>query len=214
MKALLLLGNKYNAGELQEEGLRCLRLQFPKKIEEWDAVYDDTSFIQGKKDVLPIEIANLCRFLRLPEFHLPALYLCCTLPTKTLKQGAPLKEGEDAKVQLNPDDLATCIEAKKKLRTLVQTNMESLVWEFPSEEGAHCHDEDLCDALVKNLQIGVNWPRGLGSRPYSALDSFWWIIDSINDLCSNCTEYYHGKYAEIRQDVRDKLSAYIIVPDY
>lgn len=214
IKALLLLGNKYNAEELQEEALRCLRLQFPKNIEDWDAVYDESSFILGKKDVLLVEIANLCRFLRLPEFHLPALYLCCTLPTKTLKQGAVLKDGEDARVQLNPEDLAICIEAKKTLRTLLETNLENLVEEVPSEEGALCHDEDECDATVKNLQIGVAWPRGTGSRPYSALDSFWWVIDSIEDLCNNCTDYYHAKYGEMRQDVRERLHAYILVPDY
>ena len=200
--------------ELHEEGLRCLRLQFPMKIEEWDAVYDESSFIIGKKDVLAIEIANICRFLRLSEFHLPALYLCCALPMKTLKLGATLKEGEDVKVQLNQDDLAVCVEAKKGLRNLLQTNMENLVWDFPSEEGALCHDQDLCDATVKNLQVGVDWPRGLGSRPYSALDSFWWLIDSLDDLCSNCTDFYHSKYAEMRQNVRDDLKSYITIPDY
>lgn len=210
----MLLGNKYDAEELQDEAIRCLHRQFPKSIEEWDAVYDEALFIDGKRDVLLIEIANLCRFLRLKEFHVPALYLCCTLPTRTLKQGAVLKEGEEARVQLNADDLAVCIKAKKVLRKVVEENLEKLVKEIPSEDGALCHDEDECDATVKSLQEGGDWPRGLSSRPYSALDSMWWIIDSIADLCNNCTDYFHSKYAEMRQDIRDKLDTYIVIPDY
>lgn len=164
--------------------------------------------------MLPIEIANLCRFLRLQEFHLPALYLCCTLPTKTLKNGALIEDGSDARVQLNTDDLAVCIKAKKVLRKLLEKNLENLVFDVPSEEGALCHDEDECDATVKALQLGRDWPRGIGSRPYSALDSFWWIIDSIEDLCNNCTDYYHAKYVDIRQDIRDRLDTHVVVPKY
>lgn len=214
VKALLLLGNKYGADELQDEATRCLRLHFPKNIEDWDAVHDDAGFVSGKKDVLAIEIANLCRFLRLPEFHLPALYLCCTLPTKTLKQGALLDDGCDERAQLNADDLAVCMKAKKTLRKLLEQNLARLVDDIPSEEGVLCHDEEACDATVRRLQHGGNWPHGIGSRPYSALDSLWWIIDNIEDLCNNCTDYYHARYADIRQDVRDKLGSYIVVPRY
>jgi hypothetical protein len=214
VKALLLLGNKYDVNELQDEAICCLNRQFPKNIEDWDAVYEDLPFIDGKRDVLPIEIANLCRFLHLHEFHVPALYLCCTLPTKTLKLGAVVKEDEEARVQLNREDLAVCIRAKKVLRRALEDNLENLVSDIPSEEGALCHDEDECDATVKRLREGQDWPRGLASRPYSALDSLWWIIDSVEDLCNNCTDYYHSKYAEIRQNIRDKLDTFIVVPRY
>lgn len=219
-----MLGNKYDAAELQDEALRCLSRQFPTSIDEWDAVYDEGGFISGRRDALPIEIANLCRFLRLPAYHIPALYLCCTLPTKTLKHGVPAEgegdgadgggDGDAARVKLNAEDLAVCIRAKKALRRALEQNLAALVEAVPSEEGALCHDEDECDATVRRLQKGERWPRGLGSRPYSALDSFWWIIDSIEDLCNNCTDWYHAQYAELRQGVRNSLDTYIIVPAY
>ncbi|KIP02843.1 hypothetical protein PHLGIDRAFT_20388 [Phlebiopsis gigantea 11061_1 CR5-6] len=215
LKALLILGNKYDADELYKEALRCLSLQFPKDIKAWDALYQNSWFILGKEDVLAIEIANTCRLLQLAEFHVLALYLCCVLPKGTLEEGAYLQRGKDAKVQLNPEDVAVCLAVKSTLRKALRKNMKMLVVNVPSQSGSQCLDEGVCSTTVGQLRKRKDcWPRGLASKPYSVLDPFRGVFSDLIFICRNCEGWLHEEYADIRQRVRNELHKYIVVPPY
>lgn len=219
VKALLLLGEKYDAEDLREEATLCLRRHYPRDIEQWDKLRKEHgSFIIGKEDVLPIEIANLARLLRLPEFHLPALYDCCRLPTETITHGA-LREGGE-RVRLDEDDVAACLAARTGLRDALATNVEDLFEVTPCDiyDEFYCPTPHRCIPATQNVQYHHEKAQTdtiVSDVGYAALEPLNERIASIfNEACERCVEFYRKRYAESRQELRHKLSKYIVVPPY
>ncbi|GJE90370.1 hypothetical protein PsYK624_065010 [Phanerochaete sordida] len=221
VRALLLLGEKYDAEDLREEAMLCLRRHYPKDVEEWDKLRKNGgSFILGKEDVLAIEIANLARLERLPEFHLPALYDCCRLPEETLTLGALREDGAGERVRLDDDDVAACLEARKGLRSVLTTNVEDLFEVTPCDiyDEFYCPSPHRCIPATQNIQYQHEKAQTddmVSDLGYSALEPLEErIASTFGEACERCIEFYQKRYAESRQELRNKLPEYITVPPY
>ena len=221
VKALLLLGEKYDAEDLREEAMLCLERHYPKVIEQWDKLRaEHGSFILGKPDVLPIEIANLARLERLPQFHLPALYECCNLPTETLTEGARVDEDSEERVRLDDDDIKACLQARKALKEAMRTNVEDLFEVTPCDmyDEFYCPMPHRCVPATQNIQYHhepAQTESIVEEAGYAALDSLSSRIGvTFGEACERCVGFYHQRYAESRQELRNKLAKYIVVPPY
>lgn len=218
---MLLLGEKYDAEDLREEATLCLKRHYPADIEEWDKLRKEQgSFIVGRDDALPIEIANLARLLRLPEFHLPALYECCSLPTETLKQGALVDKASGQRVKLDDDDIAACLRARKALKDALQTNVEDLFEVTPCDmyDEFYCQTPHRCVPATQNIQYHHEKAQTdaiVEQAGYAALDALEARIKlTFGEACERCVGFYHQRYTESRQELRNKLAKYIVVPPY
>ncbi|EKM50234.1 uncharacterized protein PHACADRAFT_264852 [Phanerochaete carnosa HHB-10118-sp] len=221
VKALLLLGEKYDAEDLLEEAMLCLRRHYPKDIEEWDKLRKDYgSFIIGENDVLPIEIANLSRLLHLPEFHLSALYDCCRLPTGTLAHSALRGEASEQRARLDEDDVAACLAARKGLTDVLAANVEDLFEVTPCDiyDEFFCPTPHRCVPATQDVQYHHEKAQtdaivaDAGCSALEPLDAR--IASTFGAACERCVGFYQKRYAESRQELRNRLAKYIAVPPY
>ncbi|KAI0690212.1 hypothetical protein BC835DRAFT_1212775, partial [Cytidiella melzeri] len=117
---LLTLGTKYQVEELREEAIQQLHRRYPKKISGWDETCRTDSDPSTPSTILvsysideDLVIANITRAMDLPDFHLAALYGCCSLPFDTLVNGRTLEDGTCE--QLCSSDLIACLQGKENL---------------------------------------------------------------------------------------------------
>lgn len=219
VKALLLLGNKYDAEALREEAHACLQRQYPKDIRDWDKRRAHGSYIDCKDDVLAISVANLARKLRIPELHLPALYHCSTLPPDTITHGA-LREDSNERVQLDADDVAACLGARAALQAALRANVEDLFEVTPCDlyDEFYCDTPHRCVPATQNVQYHHEPAQTdaivAEAGPDVLADLRARIGSTFGDACERCVEFYRSRYADSRQEVRDRLDEYFVVPPY
>ena len=219
VKALLLLGNKYDVEDLREEAIQCLQRQYPTDIGEWDKLSESGSpYIIYKEDLLHVEVANLTRRICMPEFHLPALYQCCMVDGGRLLQGsAQLLDDEGQHASLDASDISRCTHAVEKLGELHLKNVSDLFEVTPCDiyDEFYCSTPHRCIPALQNVQYHHTSSQALEvvAGGTGALDPHKQKISKIfGDACQRCVEFYHRRYAESRQVLRDNLAKYFVIP--
>jgi hypothetical protein len=127
-----------------------LRRQYPREIKAWEELDDkdeladsdaktdelfekELTYILHKQDTLIVEIANLSRFLQLPEFHLPALYRCCPFWTRIPENSVTILLDSEQVVKLDPADVIVCRKARESLLEVQTDNVEDLFEVTPAD---------------------------------------------------------------------------------
>lgn len=141
------------------------------------------------------------------------LYQCYSLPTKTLINGET--PGEDGReyVQLNPGDIGVCLKSKKAMKNATLKTYSAAISMTNFIARPH-----LSFPLIQTSKIDTITNKRqqmldkLGMLPLSPLKAR--IKLKFGEACERCLDFYHDRYPESRQELRNKLATYINVPAY
>lgn len=234
VKASLELGAKYEIDDILAEGMSHVNAWFPKDISQWDEslhANDPPPSDEYRTWFEWSDIANTCRKLNLNELHLRVLYLCCGIPTSFLINGCPLDQADEVLytgdeqetsgssgttaaqrlvkiIQLHPDDIVSCLDARTELSSARVTWMLLFSGRDPPKKDDPSHIWRDCKEGAKAMRKKVVADSGNLSHhdPLCGLGRSY--FDDLG-LCASCVTFYLRLIKEQRQKVMNRLSELI-----
>lgn len=204
---MLLLGTKYQADSLIQEGIMQLRRAYPATV---DANAEERMYT-GNNDC--ISIANVTRALNVDDqLHLRVLYDCCQLDAGALAHGALCSTGD--REQLDPVDLECCING----RSLLMNVRHKLGDEWFTQYALGCISPEECKPKAKEFLYTPRGDRLPAPGMHDPLSKFTprktlWFTKSCESLCAECSRYYQNEFREFRQGILDDLKSQIHVSE-
>ncbi|KAH8099867.1 hypothetical protein BXZ70DRAFT_1008842 [Cristinia sonorae] len=204
-RAMIRLGDKYDAEAVLARGEARLMARLPHKIEDWNALYEHfgrPSFQTGKYVEDVIGMVNIGRLRRNKGVIARALYLCAQLKTRLLLDGCRGADG--SREYLHNDDLACCIDARPGLRARNHWLKTTCV--FPQRQSSFQCDR-CCDKYdaVEHRESMHTLEAGPKTSDPLAHAGFIRIQCEEYDFCADCTREFMKKDRKLRQDFLDDL---------
>lgn len=200
---MMVLGDKYDAPELREEGLRKLRAWYAEGLDEWDQ--RDDQFFAHENDHL--SVASITHSLDEDKLHASVLYHCCRLPAPFLVFG-------------DPDTGCPPLCAADLARTLRYIKLMPMQWAtFTKTPGGKSlvHELSQCDQCrpnqdrARDLVLHRIW-NAFGTEAYMLHDSSVWskLSDSLEEIiCEECMLHYKSRLRKLRQFWHSKIHEHI-----
>jgi hypothetical protein len=189
VRAMLVLGTKYQVNEMRVEAVRRIRSVIRRSEQEvekektgshrlMDLVDDDWSHNI-------IDMNNVTSSHALYNTHLRCLYECCQLSAEELVKGAENQDG--SVINLHPEDLVSCIEGRLlfiEMQCSIIDDIAAVSDNSRCTKNTHCHKaiNKLCRRWRAPKR--VRWmgnPLGFGARTLKA--SF-----EEEKICHNCRD--------------------------
>lgn len=199
-RAMLRLGDKYQAEDVVSRGKQRLLARLPEQIEDWDAIYHASARRAPVSEDHVVAMANVARLLKLPGIHTRALYRCAQLKTKTLLDGCPGADGTQE--YLSKEDLASCLDARQTLFKyhvdIAMNNAFDDVHQPDCYKG--CNFQHFRNTLYENVPTSCD--------PLSSGD---WAKEhcEANGGCRSCQEFYDTLYQVERRWILSRLALLI-----
>ncbi|KAJ3553588.1 hypothetical protein NM688_g3528 [Phlebia brevispora] len=210
VKIMVVLGDKYDAQGLHAEGVRRLKLFFPRDVSEWG---EEAGFSFYDEDI--VSIVNATRTLGTPELHAAALYLCSSQPITAILRGINGEEGVEA---LCPEDLRRCLYGRENMANTWFGLHTKLFSVFPLPE-MQCLTPQKCPKAVESLRSAATRHALKYLTPDHAYDPVsedsWerlWVKVEKYGLCLSCRKFYEARLLGIRQNFLDGLQERFTLP--
>ncbi|KAF8959128.1 hypothetical protein BDZ97DRAFT_1667567 [Flammula alnicola] len=208
LESMLRLGKKYEFDHLQKEATTRLHLEFPQKIEDWDAIYDardDSSEIEDVYAVL-FDIVHLARELSITTI-LPAAYAACLCGFSIIVRG--IRRQDTSMMQMKPDAFATLMLGRDKL--IRHGAKFALTWLYHGRiiPASTCNAPNGCTRAKEKL-IGKLWKNE--DQHMFALEP--WFADMGAGLCPTCVMVAKRTHNEGRTIVWERLPSYFELPPW
>ncbi|KAH8099880.1 hypothetical protein BXZ70DRAFT_224441 [Cristinia sonorae] len=206
VRVLLLLGSKYAADRLYDEGVRQLERRYPPTIRALHAVQPGKECMDFKFEDC-ISIANVTRTLRLDRFYYNALYDCCQLDTKDLLSGVERSPG--VYEMLDEEDLIRCVDGRGRLQRVYFAMMGDAFKATPDNRD----ESRLCGRLIdlfRSEKIETSVPNDYTGKydPLRVHVSNKWFQTGCKRLCGRCAAFYVQRDEARMQEVLDNLKEY------
>ena len=199
-RAMIRLGDKYQAHQILALGDGRLSSRLPADIDAWDALYNDRDRSPAFNSAEAVSMANLARFRGNPDFHARALYLCAQLSTEDLLEGYSSADGRQE--YLCQEDLGIAIDAREDL----QDNKVLMFKYSPSSEPRTPHVSCHFDAAALREERYLDDDDWI--IHHNPLRDPSWAQERCGDynLCYGCSEIHINLWKTKRQSILERLT--------
>ncbi|PCH43111.1 hypothetical protein WOLCODRAFT_25737 [Wolfiporia cocos MD-104 SS10] len=205
------MGAKYRIDDLRDGGLRRLESCFCDNMYQWDLVSYEPPELRFYGITLHwrdcIATVNLARIANTQSALPLAMYVCCTLDTRTLLNGIEYTRGRVEK--LDEADIVRCLDARPKFMVLQQQIVDNLArveryLDGYPDIGDHAHCMRAFRRIADAIRAGrpSAWNGDPEGGKYDVLQSWKPAIEKEGaGLCELCREKIIAADAEERMKV-------------